>query len=284
MESLEALDAVVALAKGLLGAPLDETIPVENLVEGLRSTVLSTGEPSALSGELENRLVKLGLLVPQGHDVAKMIGIAENFLAANRAGVALQELIRERSKLTESTQRVKEQIATIEQQSVAVAQEVLSHISNMYAEVQKAERERDALEAEINKKKSLGAHYVAGVQEAQRKINDLAILIAEHDYLVEHGVMEQSEKLSHEDLLKNFLFNCFAAVRNVASVGSLPLMFDDAFMNLPVELLRVGLDEVAKFSEVSQVLILTDDPTIANWALEVGPMQAKVVSSSTESF
>jgi hypothetical protein len=61
-------------------------------------------------------------------------------------------------------------------------------------------------------------------------------------------------------------------------------MFDDAFMNLPVELLRVGLDEVAKFSEVSQVLILTDDPTIANWALEVGPMQAKVVSSSTESF
>jgi hypothetical protein len=284
MESLEALDQIITFAKQILGIGEEVQISVEELADALRATVLSTGEPTALSKELESRLVKMGLLVPQGHDISKMISAAENFLEANRAGVALQELIRERSRITESVQRVNEQIAMIDQQSMQAAQEVLSHISQVYEEVSEVEKKKRKIEAEINSNRNSGSGFVAKVQEAQRKINDLVLLMAEHDYLVEHGVMEQEEEFSHEDLLRRYLFDRFAAARSVGAVGSVPLVFDDAFMNLPVELLRVALGEVARFSEVSQSIILTDDPTISNWALEVGPMQAKVISSTTDVF
>ncbi len=68
-----------------------------------------------------------------------------------------------------------------------------------------------------------------------------------------------------------------AAQRSLSFVGSVPLLIDDAFVDWPVSDLGDVLTRIERMSEVIQILYLTDDTEIVDWARHLGNDRARVV-------
>jgi len=68
-----------------------------------------------------------------------------------------------------------------------------------------------------------------------------------------------------------------AAQRSLSFVGSVPLLIDDAFVDWPVSSLGDVLTRIERMSEVIQILYVTDDTEIIDWARHLGNDRARVV-------
>ncbi len=68
-----------------------------------------------------------------------------------------------------------------------------------------------------------------------------------------------------------------AQQRSVSFVGSVPLVIDDAFVNWPFEAMGELLARLERMGEVIQIVFLTDDPGVGNWARDLGPDRALVL-------
>lgn len=70
-----------------------------------------------------------------------------------------------------------------------------------------------------------------------------------------------------------------AQQRSVSFVGSVPLVIDDAFANWPADALRDVFSRLERMGEVIQIVYLTDDPQVGEWARGLGHDRALVLDA-----
>ena len=68
-----------------------------------------------------------------------------------------------------------------------------------------------------------------------------------------------------------------AQQRSVSFVGSVPLVIDDAFLDWSIDLLGDVFSRLERMSAVIQILYLTEDPDVGDWARRLGPDRALVL-------
>jgi hypothetical protein len=83
-----------------------------------------------------------------------------------------------------------------------------------------------------------------------------------------------------QEALEFYLLARLAGLRNVSFAGAVPLVVDDAFRGMPRDELRPLLGKLEKMAEAVQIIYLTDDEVVTDWAVEVGFQRAAVVEAS----
>lgn len=78
--------------------------------------------------------------------------------------------------------------------------------------------------------------------------------------------------------LEWYLLARLAAQRSVSVAGSLPLLLDDALRGLDGSEVGHLLDRLERMAEAVQVIVISDDPLVASWAVQAGSARAAVVS------
>ena len=78
------------------------------------------------------------------------------------------------------------------------------------------------------------------------------------------------------DELEVYLLARLVAQRSVGEAGSLPFVIDDAFAGLPVETTEKAISVLERFTPAFQLIYLSDDPEIEEWARLFGPKGASV--------
>lgn len=68
-----------------------------------------------------------------------------------------------------------------------------------------------------------------------------------------------------------------AQQRSVSFVGSVPLVIDDAFVNWPIEALHDVFTRLERMGEVIQIVYLTEDEAVGDWARSLGADKALVL-------
>ena len=74
-----------------------------------------------------------------------------------------------------------------------------------------------------------------------------------------------------------YLLARLAAQRAVCLGGSLPLLLDDALTGLDEEQLGHVLGRLERMADAVQVIVVSDDPLAASWAMLAGQDRAAVV-------
>lgn len=75
-----------------------------------------------------------------------------------------------------------------------------------------------------------------------------------------------------------YLLARLAAQRNVSFSGSVPMVLDDALSGLSPGQVHTLLNKLGRMSEAVQMVYLSEDPAVADWAESVGLTHAAVVS------
>jgi hypothetical protein len=78
------------------------------------------------------------------------------------------------------------------------------------------------------------------------------------------------------EVLEVYLLARLVAQRSVGQAGGLPLVIDDAFVDLPVETIERAVGVLERFTTAFQFIYLSDDPEIEAWARLFGPKGASV--------
>ena len=82
------------------------------------------------------------------------------------------------------------------------------------------------------------------------------------------------------DELEWYLLSRVAAQRSVSYAGSVPLVLDDALEGVHGADLAHLLSRLERMSAAVQVIVLSDNDEIAQWAESVGPDRAATLSPS----
>jgi len=76
-----------------------------------------------------------------------------------------------------------------------------------------------------------------------------------------------------------YLLARLAALRSASFAGSVPILIDDALADLAPALTTSLLNKLERMSESVQIIYLSDDPTVLDWASSIGINRAAVVSA-----
>jgi hypothetical protein len=90
------------------------------------------------------------------------------------------------------------------------------------------------------------------------------------------GVHSTEDDVGPESI-EFYLLARLAAQRNVSFSGSVPMVLDDALLGLGTEQVHSLLNKLERMSEAVQILYLSDEPAVAEWANSVGLTHAAVV-------
>jgi hypothetical protein len=192
-------------------------------------------------------------------------GLAE--VAAARAAI---EGILERERALEEEREVVRAVDAALRAELEALPTIAPDPAELDAEIETSEsRFRDAateLEAEIRALDALDADGQAVAIEIER-LQD--IVSAQHS----GGATEADE-------LEWYLLARLAAQRSVSIAGSLPLLLDDALRGLDAKDVDHLLGRLERIAEAVQVIIISDDPLVADWARAAGSARAAVVRPS----
>ena len=83
-----------------------------------------------------------------------------------------------------------------------------------------------------------------------------------------------------QETLEFYLLARLAGLRNVSFAGAVPLVVDDALRSLPPEGVRSVLAKLERMADAVQIIYLTDDRTVTEWATGVGFERAAVVEAT----
>jgi hypothetical protein len=89
--------------------------------------------------------------------------------------------------------------------------------------------------------------------------------------------VDPAEAVSGPEALEFYLLARLAAQRAASFSGSVPLVIDDALAGQHDDLVRALLDKLERMSEAVQIIYLSDEPVVTNWAESVGIQRAAVV-------
>jgi hypothetical protein len=94
--------------------------------------------------------------------------------------------------------------------------------------------------------------------------------------MASNGTSVRTGPPSHDDVVSYFAHR-FDEQRRVSFAGSLPLVINDALLDMESADTRDVLSDLQVLSETVQVVYLSDDPTIVGWAEDAGFQRAAVV-------
>lgn len=144
------------------------------------------------------------------------------------------------------------------------------------------ERHRGAVERVDRMHASIGElRHTERMLTAQRDglATEVASLRAERDGDEGRVLLPVSWTLTEEGVgpIEWYLLGRVASLRSVCAAGSVPLVLDDAFRNLPPHEVATLCDALARIGETVQVIYLGDEPAVAEWAERQGLDHAAVV-------
>jgi chromosome segregation ATPase len=290
---LDQLEAVYLEAFDLLGGqePDDLEAALRSHTEAKRDVTVDE-----LVDALAYQLELVGLELGPSPSLDRTVVVAEAFLTET-AGLTsrVEELEAERHHVGGALEEAEDELASLRDpdasqranQSPPVTVEITAD------DVARLERElNEATEGEAEMRERLEARQTlvdAATQVhavATSKLMRIAAELAEREPGANTAATDPGFEIpvdevddgSHE-ALEFYLLARLAGLRNVSFAGSVPLVVDDAFRDLPADELRPLLVKLEKMAEAVQVIYLTDDTTVTDWAFEVGFQRAAVVNA-----
>ena len=129
-------------------------------------------------------------------------------------------------------------------------------------------------------------------QDRARAESDLVLAESEHEMAVQTvQAMVEAESARRQERARNqlakgslledidwYLLSRLASQRSVGVAGSLPLVIDDAFSELPPTEANWLLGRLERMTDAVQVIVLTDEPEQAAWVEQLGEGRGAVVS------
>jgi hypothetical protein len=300
---LDRLEAVYLEAFDLLGGD-DEQADLEVALRSVQvpKREVSTDElVDALAYQLELVGLNLGTETP---GVDRTIMAAEAFLGEVQGvsdRVAELEVERDRVEVDLSECR-----ATIKRVDEVAAANPAIDLTDSAAATQAAEADTDALRAELDRATEEQADYADSLEArlalvdaatqieavASSQLMKIAATLAE-TATPEAGGSEGNRPESDPDFdvdsdaggpeaIEFYLLARLAAQRSVSYAGSVPMVIDDAFLGLDADETRSLLGKLEQVSESVQIIYLSDDALILEWAGSVGLSRAAAVSPTRE--
>ncbi|MGK2949823.1 MAG: hypothetical protein ACSLFP_14730 [Acidimicrobiales bacterium] len=92
------------------------------------------------------------------------------------------------------------------------------------------------------------------------------------------AVAAEGDATTGADEVEWYLLARLAGQRAVSLAGGLPLVIDGALRGLDRGAVRHILDRLARMAETVQIIVVSDDPAVEEWAAEVGVERAAVVA------
>jgi len=108
---------------------------------------------------------------------------------------------------------------------------------------------------------------------AEAQVTDGPVPSSDPPFDVDH-----TEADAGPESIEFYLLARLAAQRNVSFSGSVPMVLDDALLGLGTDQVQSLLNKLERMSEAVQILYLSDEPAVAEWANSVGLTHAAVVS------
>jgi hypothetical protein len=151
---------------------------------------------------------------------------------------------------------------------------VVAKVASLHAELEAAtEKERELLEqvgaqsAVLDQAAENARHSVAHMQEVE------AVPVAAPQPLVASADID-------EDQVEWYLLARLSAQRSVSYAGSVPLVLDETLLGLPTDEVRRLLDRLERMSESVQIVYLSDDSDVLDWANNAGIERAATVTAA----
>ncbi len=89
--------------------------------------------------------------------------------------------------------------------------------------------------------------------------------------------VDPGDETTGPEAIEFYLLARLAAQRSVSLAGSVPLLLDDALIDLDADVVRSLLDKLERMSEAVQIIYLSDDQRVTEWVASVGIQRAAVV-------
>jgi hypothetical protein len=294
---LDRLEAVHLEAFDLLGG---------NEPDDLEAALRDHKEPKRevsvddLVDALVYQLELVGLSLGESPSIDRTVVVADAFLAeAGGINQRVAELEGERRSAAEAMAAIQSQLdklpgeteassgfidLTATADTVEVSDEELAELERELGEA------ADAVSATAEQLEAREALVDAATQVhavATSKLMKIAGELAEQQYGKPVPVSSASgfqvpvdvEDADEQGHIEFYLLARLAALRNVSFAGSVPLVVDDALTAAPAEDLHDLLVKLERMADAVQIIYLSDDPHVTNWAIEAGFQRAAVVQA-----
>lgn len=184
--------------------------------------------------------------------------VASAILEADRLAADLDLIAVELEELDRVEADANEHLQSLTDHESAPPEQLAREVADAEAALADAERQ---LEAASSERDGLEAEHLAG--------RDRVASLRGADGSVDEGsVVEEVEW---------YLLARLAAQRSVSLAGSLPILLDDALTGLDADQLGHVLGRLERMADAVQVIVVTDDPDAASWALLAGEDRAALV-------
>jgi DNA repair exonuclease SbcCD ATPase subunit len=177
---------------------------------------------------------------------------------ADRITAELRQIDEELAALDRSTEEANEHLQSLTEHETTSPEELARNLADAEEAAAAAEARAEAAEASLQElvvQRQEAAALVESLQDAPEPLDDASIA----------------------EEIEWYLLARLAAQRAVSLGGSLPLLLDDALVGLDEEQLRHVLGRLERMADAVQVIVVSDDPLAASWALMAGQERAAVV-------
>lgn len=173
-----------------------------------------------------------------------------------------------------------EAVAALEEQLAEASRRVTAAADALRAEPG-TERDLEVLDAAVDAAQARCAAAVARMEE-----EDAVLVALDAEGRAAALDVERLQDLASAPVpgertpaeeLEWYLLARLAGQRAVSVAGSVPLLLDDALRGLSEREVAHLLDRLERMAEAVQVIVVSDDPVVAAWAVEAGPARATVV-------
>ena len=176
---------------------------------------------------------------------------------------------------------------TVAEAAVATAQQrcdahdrAVETLAAVEAKRSRLEQRAADLRFSLDEREHRVAQLIERCNAAESHLRELEAAASEAARLIptSNDVPATSEDSDIESL-EWYVLARLAQQRAVSFVGSVPVVFDHAFAAWDSTELGDVLERLVRMGEVLQIIVLTDDPSVVEWARSVGESNAKVIDS-----
>lgn len=173
-----------------------------------------------------------------------------------------------------------EAVAALEEQLAEASRRVTAAADALRAEPG-TERDLEVLDAAVDAAQARCAAAVARMEEEDAVVVALdaegRAAALEVERLQDLASAPMPGERTPAEELEWYLLARLAGQRAVSVAGSVPLLLDDALRGLSEREVAHLLDRLERMAEAVQVIVVSDDPIVAGWAVEAGSARAAVV-------
>ncbi|MEO7429430.1 MAG: hypothetical protein ABIY48_08600 [Acidimicrobiales bacterium] len=176
-----------------------------------------------------------------------------------------------------------DRLTTLEEELAEIVSD-LAEADGAVARLSAAVPDLATLDADIAAAEALHAEAVASVELVDRTLGTLdaegRAQALEIERLQDIVSAQDTGTSTPAEELEWYLLARLAAQRSVSVAGSVPLVLDNALRGLDGDEVGHLLGRLERMAEAVQVIVISEDPLVAAWAVEAGPARAAVVRPS----